>query len=316
MRRLQRTFLFRLLQVQVRDMNQERPTLKLSERSRDYKNRIEHWKNDFPAFCWDMLQIRTQNGIIRLRLNPVQNRVWAEMVKAVNAGKKPRFIILKARQVGMTTLAMAITYWRTSLWEGRTALLVGEDDDSVGDLFEMAHLYYAQSSRAYRPNLKHANKKEIKFNDPDGRGLNSVIKIESGRKVHAGRSKTISTAHLTEMSLYPHPEDTLSSLKPGLTEDAWVIEEFTAQGVSHYSYKAWQEATEGRTDRIPIFIPWFEEERYSVGLPEDQAAQLAETFTLEERNIVSLHGLNPSQIAWRRWTIRNDFDGDTDKFRQ
>ncbi|MFX8762587.1 hypothetical protein ABTM82_19600, partial [Acinetobacter baumannii] len=73
-----------------------------------------------------------------------------------------------------------------------------------------------------------------------------------------------------------------------------VYVESTANGVTGLFHRLWQDAVEGRSDFIPVFIPWFES--------PDYRAEPGGDFhpTDEESTLAARHGLDLAQLAWRR----------------
>jgi hypothetical protein len=88
-----------------------------------------------------------------------------------------------------------------------------------------------------------------------------------------------------------------------------VIVESTANGFNWFK-DFWDKAVRGESDFIPVFFAWFENPEYSMAVPPDFVA------SVEELELQSRFALTDGQLAWRRWAISNNCDGDTDKFRQ
>ena len=79
-------------------------------------------------FIQKYLYIRTKSGQLqRLILNESQLKYYNAIIQAQKEGKPLRFIILKARQMGFSTLTEAIIFTFTICRENLKALIVAVD---------------------------------------------------------------------------------------------------------------------------------------------------------------------------------------------
>lgn len=284
----------------------------------DSKMKHDLWRLNFTLFAPAMLRIKTKDvGIVSFELNMVQRRVWNMMCDAVARGRQPWFVILKARQLGMSTLCAAIVYWLVSLNQGRNALVVGYDEESTQRLFEMSRLFWDGSDPRYRPRTKYSHKRLIDFREADAKGLNSFIEVETARNTEAGRSYTLHAIHATEVALWRNADKTMLSLKQALPDRSWFFSEFTANGVSNYGYRLWQETIRHENDMTAIFAPWFWDPGYAIPFA-DQASkkEFEHTLTEVELDLIARCNVSMEQLAWRRWCIRNKCENNEENFRQ
>lgn len=104
-----------------------------------------------------------------------------------------------------------------------------------------------------------------------------------------------------------------------------VIGETTANGMNMF-YDEWIKAIEGTTSWIPIFIPWFVLDEYSMPLENGELypiggikfeSELTKVmFSEEEVKIKEENELTDEQINWRRYAIVNKCGGDLNRFDQ
>lgn len=265
------------------------------------------------------LTIKTKEGKLQpLTPNKAQQKILL-IIKALVAKKKPiRLLILKARQLGCSTLIEAIIYAYTSQRENNNSLIVADDIDGSNYLFEISKLYQEKVPIHLKTEEKRSNEKKLEFAN-----THSQILIDTANHKEAGRKYTFRYVHLSEYAFFPYPEDIMlgiSNSVPSLPE-TMIIKESTANGFNHFK-KEWDEAGV-ENDYIKIFIPWYwaEENRMSI-----------ENFTLGEGNLKSdilkdekvLYGqmleekidFIEERLSWRRWAIRNNCQGSVVKFQQ
>jgi len=275
-------------------------------------------REHFPSFC-KLLKIKTKDErLIPLVLNRAQKKLWKKMQKQEAKGLPVRIIILKARQLGMSTLVQAYLLWRAITRPNSGGLVVAHLEDPAGELFGKIELMYENLPKPMYDELesirdtKKKGKKLAWSGVPGGFQLNSLLYVDTARNLSLGRGQTFQTVHLSELAFYDYPEQIMFGLnqavptKPNTT----VIIESTANGMGNYFHKRWLKAKEGNGYWIPLFLPWTDDPEYRLPVPEDFK------LTVEERKLKRKHGIDNEQIMWRRISIEDDCDGDVEKFKQ
>jgi len=281
-----------------------------------------------PAFLitGGFLHIKTKSGeLLHLKLNNVQKFVLEKINKLREQKKLIRLWILKFRQGGISTLIEALIYALTSQQENRNSLIMADEEDKSNYLFEMSKLYQEKLEETdphlINP-LKKSNAKQLEFEQ-----LHSKIIIETARNVDAARAFTYQYCHLSEVARFPDLKGVLGALMQSVPKywDTFVIGETTANGMDEF-YKEWQKAKKGKTDWLPLFIPWFWMDEYTLSLENGQMYPIDEinfssdyssySFELDEQKIKEEFGLSDEQLNWRRWCIVNNCGGDLNLFRQ
>jgi len=274
----------------------------------------------------DFFKIKTKTGeLLKLKLNKPQRYV-VNFIKKLRAEKKPvRLWILKGRQQGVSTLSEAMIYALTSQQDNRNSLIMGDQEDKSEYLFQMSKLYHEELRRGYphlAPPLKKSNAKMLEFEDQ-----RSQIIIETAKNINAARAYTYTYVHLSEVATFPDLTGVLTALMQSVPNywDTMVIGETTANGMNEF-YEEWKRAEEGKTDWIPVFIPWFWSEEYSLPLENSQLYPIAgmnfgadnneRKFLEEEQKIKAEFNLTAEQLNWRRWCIVNNCKGDINIFKQ
>jgi hypothetical protein len=228
-------------------------------------------------------------------VNPVHfNRVQREVDRT--AGQ--RNIVLKARQVGITTYVAARFFLRTMLQPGTLSVQVAHDQQSAEEIFRIVHRFLENLPGEWRRSAlkaSRANVRQIIFPK-----LDSEYRVESAADRCAGRGLTIQNLHCSEVARWPHDvEETLAALRAAVPLDGEIFLESTPSGAGGTFYEEWQAAPE--TGYVRHFFPWWWESSY------ERQVEIVE-FTEEELELKTKHGLNDAQIAFRR-EMRSQFRG-------
>lgn len=278
----------------------------------------------------EFLSIQTKAGeLVKLKINRAQQALF-DVIKEKRKNKQPiKIWVLKSRQQGISTESESILYSLTSQQPNRKSLILASVETDTDNLFKMTKLYHDLLSKE-NPYLTHKlkkdNSKNLEFED-----LRSIIVTQTaGKRDKAGRSYTFQYIHLSEVAFFPDLKGVLGSLshtmpKPEETWDTIIIGETTANGMNEF-HDEWVKAVEGKTDWIPMFIPWYWMESYSLPLQNNQLYPLdgieigqdetLQEFIDEEDEFRIEYELAEEQINWRRWSIVNECHGSIRKFNQ
>ena len=245
-----------------------------------------------------------------LKINQPQQKFYDVLKRQSEAGKPMRVIILKARQMGFSTLTEAILFKRTATRANVTSGIIAHKDDATTNLFNMSKLYLQELPEQLKPETRASNAKEIIFDNRTGTGLRSKIKCMTAGGDGVGRSDTFQNLHLSEVSSWNNAKEILDGLLQAVPNkpDTLVVIESTAKGYDYFK-ELWDKACAGENDFEPLFCAWWELDEYR--MPADNII-----LTEEEKELKKLYSLDNEQIAWRRWCIRNNCGGDINTFKQ
>ena len=260
----------------------------------------------------EFLKIRSKTAeIIPFRLNKPQQKLYSALKAQAEAGKPQRVIILKARQMGFSTLTEACIFKRTATACNVTSAIVTQKDEATNNLFEMSKRFYTYLPEPIKPQLRASNAKELIFDTRDGQGLSSRIKCFTAGGEGIGRSDTIQNLHISEYAFWPgDKKNTLLGLMQAVPNvpNSVIIIESTANGYEHFK-ELWDMAVRGESAFTPVFCAWWELDEYRMPDTIDE-------LTAAEQELVALYGLDRTQLSWRRWCIANNCGGDEELFRQ
>jgi hypothetical protein len=265
------------------------------------------------------LTIKTKDGdLTPLEINSSQKRILSAIQGQRRKGLPVRIVILKSRQMGSSTLCEALIYAFCSLRGVSQGLVLADDEEGASDIFKMNETFYDGMQRDYAyltPKKTRSDERRMEFYL-----TKSGIRIETANNKRAGRKYTYRYAHLTEVAFYPRFKELMAGLLPSIPDqpETILILETTANGLGDF-HQFWQEKKklyeEGRTEWIPIFLPWSEHEEYK---REFFDAKLKENFvagmSVEEKDIMKRYQLSFEQMNWRRHQIEDVYNGDQDKF--
>lgn len=238
----------------------------------DVAKKIAAYRSDFPLFAREVLKIQTKGAkLTRFRFNRAQQRVWELIKEDMDAGKPVRMFILKARQLGFSTLIQGLMYWLVSLRRNRNVLVAAHEDDAAAQLFQKAQVFYKTSPEDFRPMLRLSNRKELHFANPDPKapkeqmGLESRITVKTAKNRNLGASMTLQGLHLSEFAKYERVLDdvkttmaTVLQTVPRLPE-TFVFLETTADGMG-YAADFWK----ARNGYRKVFVSWCADDEYTV----------------------------------------------------
>lgn len=258
------------------------------------------------------IKIRNKEGkIVDFRLNNPQQRLY-DIIKEQKQAKKPvRVIILKARQMGFSTLTESILFKETVTKFNRRTGIITHLSTATSNLFNMSKLMLDNLPEELKPSVKKSNAQELIFDNESGTGLKSRIKCMTAGTSGVGRSDTFDNLHLSELAFW---EGDVTATLTGLFQavpnlpDTMIIIESTANGYEKFK-ELWDQAVNGENDFIPLFVAWFE-------LPEYSMKYTGFKLTEEEEKLKEIYNLTNDQLEWRRWCIRNNCQNDIEQFKQ
>jgi hypothetical protein len=237
-----------------------------------------------------LLKIRGRCGS-KILLEP--NRAQAEFERR----RGQRNIVLKARQMGLSTWIAGRFFLKTITQPGTLTLEVAHTQEAAEDLFRMVHRFHAELPKRLREGpLKpsRANARSLVFPRID-----SEYRVETAGDPNAGRGLTVQNLHCSEVARWSgHGAERLSGLRASLPPQGEVVLESTANGAYGCFYDEWLHAEE--TGYVRHFFPWWWE-------PEYVAAEVAAcSLSDEERGLVERRALSLGQIGFRRG-LQNQF---------
>ena len=190
-------------------------------------------------------------------LNDVQKdfiKLLNESIEKHNKGQllHLRFLVLKGRQQGFTSVITAYQLANTLIKKNFTGFTLADTADNVRAIFQdKAKYVYNQLPDILKPTEKYNSKTEMFFEN-----LNSSWRINVAT-AQVGRSRTINFFHGSEAAFWTCLiSDTQSSLGEALTKDSIQILESTANGFNEFK-DLWDNG-----EWINCFYEWWRTKEY------------------------------------------------------
>jgi len=233
-----------------------------------------------------VLRVRNKKrGLVPLR----PNRAQTEFARRCTH----RNIVLKARQMGITTYIAARFFIQTITHPGTMTVQVAHDQESAEEIFKIVHRFWENLPNAMKRGAltrSRANVRQMVFPR-----LDSEYRVATAADVNAGRGLTIHNLHCSEVARWLRdPAEALASLRAAVPADGDIVLESTPNGAGGVFYEEWQHAKE--TGYTRHFFPWWFDDEYR----DSSGTSNIRPLTPEEEELVVRAGLSDEQIAWRR----------------
>jgi len=231
------------------------------------------------------LRIRTKDREnIPFLLNPVQLEYCRRRTQ--------RDMILKARQMGMTTVISGLFFADTILHPNTTSVMAAHDADSTEMIFRIVMHFWEQLPARVRERAgapRFANRREFFWPE-----LGSSFYVKTAGSSDAGRGLTINNLHCSEIAFWREPEESLTSLLETVPIGGRVVWESTPNGAGNFFHEEWSRAKDGESNYRSHFYPWWWDPQYRIG------GEVLTDLSGDELRLMDEHGLDDGQIRWRR----------------
>lgn len=271
--------------------------------------KLQALMSDPELWCRYFLKITDKTGKpVPFSFNPQQQ----ELVH----GLEKYNIVLKSRQLGITSVACALALYYCHTELGITCLLMSYSQDSAKGIFAKLKDLWLSIPECIRQKDVANNRSELRFQN----GSQILVCVCGGKQV--ARGLTIRFAHLSEVAFFDleRSKRNLLALEQALRPDGIIILESTANGFNHFS-DLWDKAQSGENMYKPFFFGWTQDKQ----MFRDEYEQFSqrwikthgslpqpEEFDDEERALME-QGADIKQIVWRRLKISNS---SPEQFRQ
>jgi hypothetical protein len=230
-----------------------------------------------------LLRVRDRDGVERwLRANAAQT--------AFEQARGQRNIVLKARQMGMTTWVAGRFFLKTITARGVMTVQVAHTREAAEGIFRMVQRFWEclpEDMREGPLQRSKANAGQMCFP-----AMDSEFRVVSAGDEGAGRGLTMQYLHCSEVSRWPGDAGaTLAGLRAALAPGGEMVMESTPNGAYGCFYEEWGRAA--ASDAVQHFFPWWMEEAYV-------AAPAGGDLREDEELLVATHGLTRAQIGFRR----------------
>ena len=261
----------------------------------------------FYHFC-SQLKIETkEQGLKRMdTLLGTQTYVMDEMAKGL-AEDVHFFVILKGRQLGITTISLALDLYWHFVHAGLQGTLTTDTEENRDMFRSTLGMYMEGLPKEFRIPLVAHNRNQLSLKNRS-RLFYQVAGLRA--KGSLGRGKAITYLHGTETSSWGD-EEGLASLLASLAEtnpDRLYIFESTARGFNMF-HDMYVTAKRARTQRA-IFCGWWRNQFYSVPADDPiyktywdgKLSPEEKEWTKDIKKLYQVE-INSRQMAWWRWKM-------------
>lgn len=277
---------------------------------------VKNWLPVFLHFC-SLMRISSKEATEPVPIIPygAQRIFLEEMEKGLSADAH-HFVCLKARQLGISTIMLALDIFWLYMHPGLQGALIADTSDNkvifrqtIIDMLESLPAGYQVQVKSHNRNaLILANGSRLQY-------MSAGTRKNSG----LGRSRALNFVHATECSSWGDQKglDSLLAALAAENPNRLYVFESTALGYNLF-YDMYQEATKA-FDQRAFFIGWWSKGPYSIpefldGAPSPEFGRWwgqNPVLTAEEKNSAAIvardygHEITPEQWAWYRKTGEN-----------
>lgn len=245
--------------------------------------------------------------INQLTVNDKENKAyvhlspWPEQLRVIkHILDEDSLVIVKARQLGISTIIMAAMFTKAFLTSQPLNIVVlSHKQASSEHLLSMAILMYERLPEEIKEiHPARITKSKIHF-------LNTGVTITARSAEEKGGLRSFSCTHLvlTEFSLAPRPEELLAAGLAALGHGQLIVEG-TAEYLGDGLQRMYDDSVRGKTGLVPIFINWHTHPRHLLTVQEC----LNYIPTDEDKALMDKYNLSINRIAFysKQRTILGD----------
>ena len=272
---------------------------------------------DFRLFAEAFLRINVKNASNDNSTSPfILNRAQLFTHAKLEAQKaklgRVRALILKGRQQGLSTMVQGRNFHNIITTTGKIAFIMAHEGDATDNLFKITRRFYDNLPAGLCPPASKLNTTEMEFDC-----FQSAYRVGTAGNKKTGRGQTIHLFHGSEVAFWENTDDLTTGILQAIPDAPGTesILESTANGTGNFFHSLWLDAESGKSDYIPIFIPWYWQDEYRSSA-EGMICDQDELEILEQHE---KNGLTLEHLSWRRIKLGNlnrDDERARDMFKQ
>jgi hypothetical protein len=185
-----------------------------------------------------------QRGRIMFNLYPFQDKVlnlWKD---------NPYSIVLKSRQLGISTLSAGYSLWLMLFHKDKNVLCIATKQETAKNMVTKVKFMYENLPSWLKVTADENNKLTLRLNN------GSQIKAVSAAG-DAGRSEAVSLLLIDEAAFIEGIDTIWASAQQTLATGGGAIVLSTPYGTGNWFHQTWVKAEAHQNDFLPIKLPWF-----------------------------------------------------------
>lgn len=234
-----------------------------------------------------------EGKLVPFTLTAVQEK-YLQILESSN-----RIVIVKARQLGISTVTRAWFLWKA--WRSREPLkhaVISYTRASADHLHGIDKAFYIELPKVLQRRLETDSRGTLKWADTGS----ELRTFSAGGKAGATRSYSFTSCHISEFAFFDDQNELLSNVISSVG-DGQIVIETTVKEADDFYHRLVTEAAEGRNGWTLAFFPWMGEKKYASTPRFGQGA--VPPVTPEEAECRKRLGINLSQLYWRRQQINS-----------
>lgn len=272
-------------------------------------------RKNFYRFCSQLRIESKEKGMITLgdQLLGTQTYVMDEVARGLQDDIH-FFVVLKGRQLGITTISLALDLYWHFIHPGMQGTLTTDTEENREQFRSTLAMYMDGLPKQYKIPLMSHNRNQLVLQNRS-RMFYQVAGTRA--KGGLGRGKGITFLHGTETSSWGD-EEGLASLLASLAETnplRYYMFESTARGFNMF-HDMWTTAKRARTQKA-IFCGWWRNQLYTADPKSDvyktywdgKLSPEEKEWTKDIRKMYN-YEINSRQIAWWRWKLHEGLKDD------
>jgi hypothetical protein len=187
--------------------------------------------------------------------NPIRGRVIFNLYpfqgKVLNLWKdNPYSLVLKSRQLGISTLAAGYSLWLMLFHKDKNVLCLATKQETAKNMVTKVKFMYDNLPSWLKIPTVENNKLTVKLNN------GSQIKAVSAAG-DAGRSEAVSLLIVDEAAFIEHISEIWASAQQTLATGGGAIVLSTPYGTGNWFHQTWVKAEANENQFLPIKLPWY-----------------------------------------------------------
>ena len=184
-----------------------------------------------------------QRGKIKFKLYPFQEDVLKQYQE------QSYNIVLKSRQLGISTLSAAYSLWTMLFHNDKNVLCIATTKDTAKNLVTKVRIMYDGLPHWLKTQIVENNKLSLTFKN--GSQIKAIASNES-----AGRSEALSLLILDEAAFIEKIDSIWTAAQSTLATGGQCIALSTPNGVGNWFHKVWVDAEEGKSEWNFVRLHW------------------------------------------------------------
>lgn len=241
---------------------------------------------------------RKDGALVPFIFNDDQVEMYKEIDRHAENGEPQWYDILKARQLGFSTLIAGIIACLTMFQPNKRALIMAHKIATAEELYKMYTTFYRCLPEPMKRNMIPIDSNNARGMTFDfGEGNESSIEIVTNDK-DAARGYTVQYVHLSECAMYKDFTKTMASVLSAIDKTYaknFIFLETTANGFNEYKVW-WDKDYLGGTTFKAMFFGCFSNKAYRLSYDGHQLKPY-------EKDLIAEHGIDLDQVQWYAVTL-------------